>query len=86
MQKLLLPFPMKNNNFSFFLIFQFSLASKDHWETLKVYKEMDRQDKEAAKTNSVPEYQRTGVVDMSGNKGNSSKSSNTYSGSSSKKN
>jgi hypothetical protein len=40
-------------------------SSTAHWEVLKVYKEMDRQDAAAAASGTIPEYQRTGIVDMS---------------------
>lgn len=60
-----------------FIIFFCILASKDHWETMKIYKEMDRQDREAAKTNSVPEYQRGGGFNPGSNNHGSSRGSNT---------
>lgn len=45
---------------------------------------MDRQDREAAKTGFVPEYQRTGTVDMFGGSGSGSStksnSNNSYKG------
>lgn len=44
---------------------------------MKIYKEMNRQDKEAAKTGTVPEYLRTGTVDMSRGKNYSSGSGTT---------
>lgn len=48
----------------FSIDFNPTIAFIDHFDTLKAYKEMDRQDKEAARTNTIPEYQRTGVVDI----------------------
>lgn len=55
------------------------LASEDKYETYKVYRELNRQDNEAAKTNTVPNYTKTGVVDMSATKGTSNHSKNSNS-------
>lgn len=41
---------------------------------------MDRQDKEAAKNGTIPEYQRTGVVDMSGSGSRNAGQNNSNSG------
>ena len=41
------------------------MSSKEHFETLKTYKEMDRMDAYAAKTGDRPAYEKSGgVVDM----------------------
>lgn len=41
-------------------------AKIDHWDALNAYKIMDQQDREAARTGSIPNYQRTGVVHLDG--------------------
>lgn len=46
---------------------------------MKIYKELDRQDREAARNNTVPEYQRTGEVNMPGGYGGSSGNSSANS-------
>lgn len=40
------------------------MSSQDHYDTMKAYKEMGRQDSEAAKTGTVPHYQRSGTVNI----------------------
>lgn len=53
------------NTYSYvYLIFFVHSASKDHFETLKAYKEMDRQDARARETNQTPDYVKTGTVNL----------------------
>lgn len=41
------------------------MSSKEHFETLKAYKQMDRMDAYAAKTGGKPAYEKSGgIVDM----------------------
>lgn len=78
------------NDFSFYSTL---IAFRGHLDALKAYKEINRQDKEAERTGTVPEYQRTGFVDItpeylrgsnaqSNNGGSNTQSNNGGSGSS----
>ena len=39
------------------------MSSKEHFETMQMYKELDRQDKAAASAGVQPTYQQTGVYE-----------------------